>query len=573
MTQIPLHLLPGGLELASHKALSTATPIATPPLPDQLVIPLSQHKGTPARVVVRPDTPVLKGQLLAEAQGTVSAPLHAPTSGIVRGALLRPVPHWSALEAPCLLLEPDGQDRWCEPQPATPWQELDREALLRRIRDAGLVGLGGAGFPTDIKLAATRRQPGPLLILNGAECEPYITADDMLMRERADQLVGGVAVLRQLLQPARILLAVENDKPQALAALQAACRLEPDIEIVAIPAKYPSGDAGLLIRTLTGIEIPSASRAAEQGIFCCNVGTLAGLYKAIVLGRPLISRITTLTGQALARPGNVEALIGTPVQHLLRFAGLDETQLHCLIQGGPLMGHSLHSQDVPLIKTTNCLIAGTRDEFPDPDPVQACIRCGLCSDVCPVRLLPQQLYWHARSMNHTQLQAHNLADCIECGACAFVCPSAIPLVQYYRAAKDDIASQQARNDKAARSKQRFEQRQLRLQAAEEARQERRRRASLQRQALAPASGSEPAAAAGQGPEMAADSSARTLKIELSRAQVQLRQASRTLGSLADTSPEATRIRAQVEALQQRVDQLQARQAQALPQDAGSPTCP
>lgn len=566
MTRIPLHLLPGGLELASHKAQSTGTPIATPPLPDQLVIPLSQHKGTPARVVVEPDTPVLKGQLLAEAGGAISAPIHAPTSGIVRAELLRPVPHWSAMEAPCLLLEPDGQDRWCERPAAPPWQELDREALLGRIRDAGLVGLGGAGFPTDIKLAATRREPGPLLIVNGAECEPYITADDMLMRERADQLVGGVAVLRQLLQPARILVAVENDKPQALAALQAACRLEPDIEIVAIPAKYPSGDAGLLIRTLTGIEIPSASRAAELGIFCCNVGTLAGLYTAIVLGRPLISRITTLTGQALARPGNVEALIGTPVQHLLRFAGLDETQLHCLIQGGPLMGHSLHSQDVPLIKTTNCLIAGTRDEFPEPDPVQACIRCGLCSDVCPVRLLPQQLYWHARSMNHTQLQAHNLADCIECGACAFVCPSAIPLVQYYRAAKDAIASQQARNDKAARSKQRFEQRQLRLQAAEEARQERRRRASLQRQALAPAGQTEPAAGA-------AAASARTLKIELSRAQGQLRQATRTLDSLADTSPDATRIREQVEALQRRVDQLQARQAQALPQDAGSPTCP
>ena len=566
MIQAPPHPLSGGIELATHKALSTRTPIATPPLPDTFVIPLNPQAGAPAEPQVQAGDRVLKGQQLARPRGPRGAPVHAPTSGTVRGPVVRPVPHWSHQQAPCLLLEPDGLDRWCARPAVTDYRRLDKDALMDVIREAGVVGLGGAGFPTDIKLAATRGDPAPLVIINGAECEPYITADDMLMRERAEHLVAGFAVLRHLLQPEKIMVAVEDDKPQALAAMEAACAGQTDVQIFSLPARYPSGDAGILIRTLTGREVPSGTRAAELGIFCCNTGTLAALHQAVILGRPLISRITTLSGQALARPGNVEALIGTPVEHLLHFAGLRESDMHCLIQGGPLMGHSLHSAEVPLLKTTNCLIAGTRAEFPDPDPTQACIRCGLCADVCPVNLLPQQLYWHARAMNHSQLQAHNLSDCIECGACAWVCPSTIALVQYYRAAKDAIQQQQAKSAKAAQARQRFEQRQLRLQAAEEEKKARRRLAArLRQQAQPPQTAPQQATAPASLPD-----EQRELKIQLSRTRVQLKKATRTLENLSQDSPDAARIRQQVQSLQQDMDQLQARQTPASVQQSGSP---
>ncbi|WP_461536263.1 electron transport complex subunit RsxC [Spongorhabdus nitratireducens] len=475
-----IHAFPGGVHPPENKDQSSHNPIALPPLPAELTLPLNQHSGAPAKPVVSVGDKVLKGQLLAKANGFVSAPVHAPTSGTITAIEVCPVPHPSGLEEPCIILQSDGEDRWAELEPVTDYTAAAKDLLLQKIHDAGVVGLGGAGFPAAVKMASRTEDKIHTVVVNGAECEPYITADDRLMRERADKIVGGILILRHLLNPKEIIIGIEDNKPEAVDAMRAACKGK-NIEVAVVPTRYPSGDAQRLIYLLTGKEVPNDARSVDIGILCYNVGTLAAVHDAIVEGKPLISRITTLTGEALKQPQNVEALIGTPADHLLEFSGLKKRKLHSLVLGGPMMGHTLERTDMPVLKTTNCLIAATWEEFPPAPTPQECIRCGLCSEACPVSLLPQQLYWHSKAENHDQLNHHNLFDCIECGACAYVCPSAIPLVQYYRASKGEIRQLQAKQQKAEYSKKRFEDRQARLEA-EKAAREAKRKANAERAA-------------------------------------------------------------------------------------------
>lgn len=457
----PIHGFPGGIHPPDNKQQSTRTPIAQLPLFAEYVLPLNQHSGSPAHWLVREGDKILKGQLLARASGLVSAPIHAPTSGTVTAIAHRQVPHSSGLTEPCIILSSDGEDRWCELSPATNYTTIDRQALIRRIADAGIVGLGGAGFPSAVKMASANEETIHTLIINGAECEPYITADDMLMRERTDRIVSGIDILCHLLNPKQVLIGIEDNKPEAARVMEMAVQKR-SYQIVTVPTLYPSGDAHRLIYLLTGKEVPYDVRSIDIGILCYNTGTIAAIHDAIILGKPLISRITTLTGDALTQPQNVEALIGTLATDLLDFAELRKDDMHCLILGGPMMGFTLDTTDIPVIKTTNCLIAGTEHEFPALPPARACIRCGDCALACPISLLPQQLYWHAKATNNDQLQHHNLFDCIECGACSYVCPSHIPLVQYFRAGKNQIRTLQAKYEKSEQSKRRFENRQQRL---------------------------------------------------------------------------------------------------------------
>ena len=458
---------PGGVHPPLNKSQSNSTPIQKAKLPGQLVLPLNQHVGAPAEPTINIGDKVLKGQCIAEAKGVVSAAVHAPSSGEVIAIEDRPIAHPSGMSAPCIVIATDGEDEWCELHPCEDFQKVERSKLLEIIRRAGITGLGGAGFPTAVKLITSDATSIDTLIINGTECEPYITADDVLMRERAEQIISGIKILQHIVKPSdATLIGVENNKPEAIAALQAAAK-DSNIEVVSFDGKYPSGGEKQLIQILTGREVPSGGLPANVGIICQNVGTVAAIHDAVVLGQPLISRITTITGAACSSPQNLEVLIGTPMQALLNQCDFKPADCHRLVMGGPMMGFTITDTSVPVIKASNCLLAASNHELPTPPPAQACIRCGMCAEACPASLLPQQLYWYSRAKEFDQLENLNLFDCIECGACSYVCPSNIPLVQYYRASKADIRAHKADQKKAEQSKARFEARQQRLEREEQ----------------------------------------------------------------------------------------------------------
>lgn len=452
----------GGVHPDENKHQSNQLPISLAGLPAELIFPLSQHIGAPAKPIVEVGQQVLKGEMIAAANGFVSVPVHASSSGEIIAIEQRSIPHPSGMSAPCIVLKPDGRDQWLDHQGLGDYQTLDKKVLLDHIRQSGIAGMGGAGFPSAVKLGGRDDQPIESLIINGTECEPYITADDVLMRERADQIIAGAQILKYLIKPSKeTLIGVEDNKPEGIAALQKAAEGS-GIEIVSFPTKYPSGGEKQLIQILTGKEVPSGGLPAQVGIVCQNVGTAVAIYRAVALGEPLISRVTTVTGYACKQQQNFDVLLGTPVAHLLALCDYDAAQCSRLIMGGPMMGFTLPSTSVPVVKTTNCILAPTAEELSPPSPAQACIRCGLCAEACPVSLLPQQMYWFARGKEYEKLEAHNLMDCIECGACSYACPSHIPLVQYYRASKAEIRQQKLDAQKAERSKARFEARKERI---------------------------------------------------------------------------------------------------------------
>ena len=455
----------GGVHPPQNKEESTAHGISTIPLPARLIVPLQQHNGEPAGVLVQPGERVLKGQRIGEARGALSAAVHAPTSGTVLEVALHAVAHPSGLPDLCVVIEADGADEWVEQRPVD-YLNLDKKVLLAVLRDAGIAGLGGATFPTHAKLQSSDAKRIDCLVINGAECEPYITCDDVLMRQRAAQIVRGVEIIHFLLPAKRILIAIEDNKPLALAALQEAVRAHGSpARVVAVPTIYPSGGAKQLIRVLTGIEVPANERASDHGVQCFNIGTVFAVYRAVDLGQPLISRIVTVAGN-VERARNFEALLGTPIASLLAAARpLADTNAY--LMGGPLMGFILPSADVPVVKATNCVVAMSPKLFPPPEPEMPCIRCTRCAEVCPADLQPQELYWQARAKDFAKAEAYSLFDCIECGACSYVCPSRIPLVHYYRHAKSEVRALAEGRKAAAAARERYEQRKTRLGVAAE----------------------------------------------------------------------------------------------------------
>ena len=483
----------GGIHPAEHKHLSLDGPVTEAGIPPELVLPLAQHIGAAAEPVVAVGDRVLKGQLLAEANGFVSVPLHAPSSGTVTAIEERLIAHPSGHTATCIVLATDGRDEWTTLEPTADYRALEPDALRQRIRNAGIAGMGGAGFPTAVKLSPRPGSQVQTLIINGTECEPYITADDVLMREQAAELMAGVQILRHLLQPAQTLIGVEDNKPEAIAALRAALPAAPGAEIVVFPTKYPSGGEKQLIEILTGKQVPSGGLPLDVGVICQNVGSVAAIHDAVIHGRPLISRITTVTGEAVQHPGNFRVLLGTPMSYLLARTGYRMEKNRRLIMGGPMMGFAVPDASVPIVKTTNCLLAPTEAELPTPPPAQACIRCGLCAQACPASLLPQQLFWFARGKEYDKLEQHNLFDCIECGACSWVCPSNIPLVQYYRASKAEVLQLRRDNERAEHARLRFEARQERLarEEAEKLAKRAARKQAAEMRARATVQGSEP----------------------------------------------------------------------------------
>mgnify|MGYP005988707765 CR=1 FL=1 len=470
----------GGIHPPENKKQSTRSPIRPAPVPAQLTIPIQQHIGAPAKPCVKPGDYVQKGQVIAKAQGRISVSIHASSSGTVTDISPQAVPHTSGLNAPCISIQTDGKDEWIDHQGLEDYQRIPKQDLIEYIRNHGIAGMGGAGFPTDVKLHLGDDHIVNTLIINAAECEPYITADDMLIRERAEQIVGGIEIINYLLKPTHILIGIEDNKSHAIRVLEDALRhTKLNIDIIVVPTKYPSGGEKQLIRLLTGVEVPSGHIPADVGIVCQNIGTASAINQAVKHGTPLISRIVTITGDAVSKPQNLEVLIGTPISALLDAARIDHNKLSRLVMGGPMMGYTIENDSIPIIKTSNCIIAATAAEMPPAPPAQACIRCGLCEQACPAELLPQQLYWFSKSKEFEKAKHHNLFDCIECGACSYVCPSNIPLVQYYRFAKNEIRAEEAEQRKANQARVRFEARQARLEQEKADKETRRKERAAQ----------------------------------------------------------------------------------------------
>ncbi|MGK9468966.1 electron transport complex subunit RsxC [Pantoea agglomerans] len=520
----------GGIHPPEMKTQSNGTPLSELPLPHRFIIPLKQHIGHEGEICVAPGDKVLRGQPLTFGTGRM-LPVHAPTSGVIEDIGQHMTAHPSGLSELCIFLTPDGDDRWMPLDPLPDYRQHPRADIVQRIHDAGIAGLGGAGFPTATKLKGGLRGV-KTLIINAAECEPYITADDRLMQDYAAEVLEGSRILAWVLQAEQVLIGIEDNKPEAIAALKQALGSERDLHIRVIPTKYPSGGAKQLTRILTGKEVPHGGRSSDIGVLMQNVGTAWAVKRAIINGEPITERVVTLTGDAIAQPRNVWSRLGTPISHLLHQVGFTPAPRQMVIMGGPLMGFTLPSLDVPVVKITNCILAPSASEMGNNDEEQSCIRCSACADACPAKLLPQQLYWYSQGGDHDKARAHHIDDCIECGACAYVCPSNIPLVQYYRQEKAELRAIDLEAKRTLEAKARFEARQARLEREKQAREARHEEA---KQRVARTDTSELAAAKARvKARQAAEPDEATLEAqrEARHAQARLRQAE----AQAETQP-------------------------------------
>jgi electron transport complex protein RnfC len=423
----------GGVHPAYCKTLAAESPITRLPMPPLLRISMSQHLGAPAKPVVAVGDAVLKGQRIGEAAGFISAHVHAPTSGTIKAITTAPTPTGS--QAPAIELEPDGNDTWCETHGITAWQQADPKELLKAVADAGVAGMGGAGFPTHVKLGPPPDKSIDTLVLNGAECEPYLTADYRLMLEQADRIAEGAAIIRYILGATSIRIAIEDNKPDAIRTMQAACaKLEGDVAVMVLETKYPQGAEKQQILSTTGREVPSGGLPMDVGVVVENVGTVIAVAQAVLEGKPLVERLTTVTGSPVAKPSNILAPIGTLYDDLLAACGGLTCPAAKVISGGPMMGFTIPHMDISTTKTTSGLL------FLDKHAVSQyssmpCISCGRCVDACPMNLVPSELSQFLEAEDYEGAEEIGVMDCIECGCCAFACPAHRPLVQHMRRGK------------------------------------------------------------------------------------------------------------------------------------------
>ncbi|MGL5290936.1 MAG: electron transport complex subunit RsxC [Vibrionaceae bacterium] len=491
----------GGIHPQENKAQTAGTPILSMQLPAEFIIPLRQHIGTAAPLCVSVGDRVLKGQPLTRLpvvpshkqiseleimrwreEPPLTCCVHAPTSGIITAIEPRPANCATPSDELCVILQTDFEDEAAARTPLLDHQTQPAATLITHLQQMGIVGLGGAGFITAQKLISA--QNSALLIVNGVECEPYITADDRLMQEYSAQIVQGIEILQQIIKPKQVIIAIEDNKPDAIAAMTRASIDRDWLRVQAVPTKYPSGAERQLIEVLTGMQVPTGKHPFDIGILMQNVATVFAIKRAVIDGEPLIERVVTLAGETLHLQANRWVRIGTPLEFLLKQHAHKPQAQQRLIIGGPMMGYCVPDARIPVTKTTNCVLVPSSRELAHKEAEQACIRCGQCEQVCPASLQPQQLFWFASHQELAKCEKANLAACIECGACSFICPSKIDLVQYYRNAKAQIAQQAQKKAAADIAKARFEARQIRLE--QEKRQREQHNLALQ-QASKPAS--------------------------------------------------------------------------------------
>ncbi|GAB4407182.1 MAG: electron transport complex subunit RsxC [Thermodesulfovibrionales bacterium] len=423
----------GGIHPPDKKGLAKDSPIVQARIPQRVIILFSQHTGAPCKPVVSIGQEVKKGELIGEPGGFVSAPVHSSVSGKV--VALGEFPNAMGRMVTAAVIENDGREEWTALRDNPDYMSLQPDAIKERIRAAGIVGLGGAAFPTAVKLSPPKEKPIDTVIINGAECEPYLTADYRLMLERPDEIIEGLKILMKTLGVNKGYVGIEDNKPDAIEVMRSASKNEPDIEVHSLEVKYPQGAEKMLIKAITGREVPPRGLPMDVGVVVQNVGTAFAVYEAVRYGKPLIERVVTVTGEGIKRPSNLMVRIGTPIAELIEECGGFTDSAGKVIAGGPMMGFALPSLDIPVTKGTSGILVIPEGEVVHAEDFRPCIRCGRCIDVCPMGLMPSVLSILSEKGHYEDTKEYNLFDCFECGSCAFVCPSKRPIVHLIRLAK------------------------------------------------------------------------------------------------------------------------------------------
>ncbi|OAN52730.1 electron transporter RnfC [Paramagnetospirillum marisnigri] len=460
----------GGIHPEYRKELTSEKAIVALPLPEALYLPLQQHMGAPAGTTVEPGDLVKKGQLLARASGAISAAVHAPTSGRIEAITEITAPHPSGLPTLTIILVPDGKDEWAElPDAIADPFAVTPQVIRDRVAQSGIVGMGGATFPSAVKLGLGTSHKLEILLLNGAECEPYLTCDDRIMREHADAVVDGARIMAHALGAPKVIIAVETNKPQAIEALGKAAAAFDNVSVAPVPVQYPMGAERHLTQAITGRETPARKLTADVGVVVHNVATARAVHDAVRQGRPLLSRVVTVSGGAVAEPKNVEVLLGTKVTELLKFCGGAQGAKR-FVSGGPMMGQPLPSLDVPVVKGTSGILGLTLAETKEAEP-SPCIRCGSCVTYCPCGLVPVEMASFIRHEKLEEAAKIGVQDCVSCGSCSYICPSHIPLVHYFNYAKGRIAALDRERRKMEQTKALVEAHNARLERQAQAKRE------------------------------------------------------------------------------------------------------
>jgi len=425
-----------GIHPEYHKDLTAGKPTVNARIPERVVIPLSQHIGAPAQASVDIGDEVKRGQVIGTSSGFVSSPVHASISGKVKAIATFPTPIGRMV--PSIVIEGDGRDEAVEFVENPDYLNLSPDQLKEIIRNAGIVGLGGAAFPTGVKLSPPKEKPIDTVIINGAECEPYLTADHRLMVERAGDLIEGLKIIMKILGVSKGHIGIEENKPDAIEAVRSAISGGSDIEVWPLEIKYPQGAEKMLIKAITGREVPSKGLPMDVGVVVQNVGTTVAIYDAVRYGKPLIERVVTVTGNGIREPKNLLVRIGTLMSDVIEQCGGLVDSAVKVIAGGPMMGFAQWTLDVPVVKGTSGILVMTQDEYVPSDEYYPCIRCGRCIDACPMGLNPSMLSILSEKGFFQETLDYNIYDCFECGCCAFVCPAKRPMVQFMRLAKSQV---------------------------------------------------------------------------------------------------------------------------------------